>query len=192
MKKNLIAAFAATTALAVGAAQAATFTVTSGQNAQVPSFDTAEDQFLIDTASFGFDESFVFLNSLATGVNDVANIIVLQDADDDNDPTTVFNARSAARLIGANTDEARGGFFIYFNSALNINRLVYSTDLSDGEAGFQIVAAILDPTGAAAIAALPGFSAANFDVAPVPLPGAAILFGSAIAAGAFRRRAIKS
>ncbi|MEM1379628.1 MAG: VPLPA-CTERM sorting domain-containing protein [Pseudomonadota bacterium] len=175
--------------LAVGAtaAHAAEFKVKSGTNLQVPGFDTSQDQFRIATDSFGFDQRLAFLNTEAGGVDDLANIIVLQDFDDDNDASTVFNARSAARLIGANTDEDRDGFFVYYNSALQINRLVYSTNLADGDASFQIIAAILNPTGADAIAALPTFGADNFS--EVPVPAAALLFGGVAAGfGALRKK----
>ncbi|MEM9837873.1 MAG: VPLPA-CTERM sorting domain-containing protein [Pseudomonadota bacterium] len=181
------AALAAAAFSTLAFANAAEFTVRSGQNLQVPSFDTATDRFLIATDSFGFDDSLKFLNTDSNGIDDIANLIVLQDSDDDNDMNTVFNARSAARLIGAGTDVDRDGFFVYYNSALNINRLVYSSNLADGNASFQIIAAILDPTGQNAIAALPTFTDANFG--QVPVPAAAVLFGGAMAGfGALRRK----
>ncbi len=130
---------------------------------QIADFSIAEDRFLLDPADFGVDDDLVFANALAedlTGSD--ANVIVLQDADDDNNPDTVFNARSAARLIAEQVEEAGEGFFLYFNSALDLNRLVYTPDLSDGEAAFTILNALTDVTGQDAIDALPAFTVDNF------------------------------
>ncbi len=130
---------------------------------QIRDFSVAEDRFVVDAADFGVADGLKFVNALAADLPDAGeNVIVLQDADDDGDPNTVFNARSAARLIGAQVSEAKPGFFVYFNSALNLNRLVYTPDLSDGEVPLTILNALTDVTGQDAINALPTFSKENF------------------------------
>ncbi len=130
---------------------------------QIADFSIAEDRFLLNAADFGVDGDLAFANALAEDLaGSDANVIVLQDADDDNNPDTVFNARSAARLIGEQVEEDGAGFFVYFNSALNLNRLVHTANLADGEAGLTILNALTDLTGEDAIAALPTFTEANF------------------------------
>ncbi|MEM1314508.1 MAG: hypothetical protein AAGI51_08145, partial [Pseudomonadota bacterium] len=117
----------------------------------------------IDAEAFGVAGPLSFQNALAeTLVDDGSNVIVLQDADDDGDPSTVFNAGSAANLIANAVDTSGSGFFVYFNSALDMNRLVFSQDLGDASADLQIVTRFSDLTGQAAIDALAGFDAGNF------------------------------
>lgn len=130
---------------------------------QLSDWLTDEDRFLLDASGLGVTGDLAFVNALAADLptGDV-NVIVLQDSDDDNDPNTVFNARSAARLIGAQIQTPGPGFFVYFNSGLGVNRLVFSEDLADGEANFSVLAAINTISEQAAIDELPQFSAANF------------------------------
>ena len=95
-------------------------------------FSPATDQFIFDLSVFGVSQ-LVFANDIAanlpaTGVN----VIVLRSLDDDANPATAFGAGSAASLIAAQLTGPGPGFFIYFNSGLNLPRLVFSTDLSDG------------------------------------------------------------
>ena len=56
------------------------------------------------------------------------------------------------------------GFFIYFNSNLGLNRLVYSTDLSSATADLKIVNRLTDRVGTEAITALGLFTAADFEL----------------------------
>jgi hypothetical protein len=155
----------------------------------LPAFDVLADTFRLDLAAFGVTGPLVFANALAANlVGSGANVVVLQDSDNDGDPATAFNAGSAANLIAAALADDRAGFFVYFNSSLNLNRLVFSTNLNEPTGDLQILAAIQSPTGADAIAALPTFTAVNF--APVPLPASlpmllAGLFGLRV----LRRRA---
>jgi hypothetical protein len=58
------------------------------------------------------------------------------------------------------------GFFIYFNSGLDLPRLVYSTDLSDNMADLKVLARITNLEGQRD--ALPTFTASNFAVVPEP------------------------
>ncbi len=130
---------------------------------QLSDWNVNRDQFLLNAADFGVIGGVSFINAEAVDLPAAGvNVIVLQDTDDDNDPATVFNARSAARLIGAQVEEAGPGFFIYWNSSLGVNRLVFTPDLSDGEAAFTVLSAINTVTGQDAIDQLPVFTAANF------------------------------
>lgn len=124
---------------------------------------TATDRFRLQADDLNVVGDLAFINALAADLPmQGVNVIVLQDSDDDGDPNTVFNARSAARLIGAQIQTPTPGFFLYFNSALGVNRLVYTPDLSDGEAGFSVLGAITTISGQAAIQELPLFTEANF------------------------------
>ncbi len=157
----------------------------------VPSFDLATDSFLLDLAAFGLSGPLTFINSLASGLPaSGVNTVVLQDSDTDSDPATPFNAIAAANLIAGALTADGAGFYVYFNSVLSINRLVFSTNLNSTTSDLAILAAIQSPTGANAIAALPDFGADNFAaVAPVPLPAALPLMVAALAGlGLARRR----
>jgi hypothetical protein len=164
-------------------------TVVATDVINLPSFDVLADVFLFDFEAFGVTGPLAFVNSLASGlVGSKANVIVLQDSDNDANPATPFNAGTAANLIAAALDTDGAGFFVYFNQTLNINRLVYSTNLNEVTADLQILAAIQSPTGADAVAALPTFTAAN--VAAVPLPASLpMLLAGLLGLRALRRRA---
>ncbi|MBT9311139.1 beta strand repeat-containing protein [Leptothoe kymatousa] len=133
----------------------------------ITDFDFARDRYQLNLASFdmaGAVLNFQSLDANAAGasISDNANVIVLQNAND-NDPNTGFNAVAAADQIASLTDESRPGFFAYFNTALGVNRLVYSEDLSDANAGISILSRQTDLTGQDAIDALPNFTADNFE-----------------------------
>ncbi len=145
----------------------------------------ATDTFLLDLAAFGMTGPLAFINSLATGLPaSGVDMVVLQDSDNDGNPATAFNAIAAANLIAGALTGDGPGFFVYFNSVLSINRLVFSTNLNSTTSDLAILAAIQTPTGADAIAALPRFTAPNFQaVAPVPLPAALPLLAAACQPG---------
>lgn len=152
-------------------------------------FDVLADVFRLDLAAFGVTGPIDFVNATAAGLTgSTANVIVLQDSDNDANPATAFNAGTAANLIAAALNIDGPGFFVYFNQTLNINRLVFSANLNVNTADLQILAAIQSPTGAEAIAALPTFSASNF--AAVPLPASLpMLLAGLLGLRALRRRA---
>jgi len=126
-------------------------------------FNTAKDSIGFDAAAFDLGGPLSFFSGFAADLPaGGADVIVLRDADNDGNPATVFNAGAAATLIAAGVDTPGAGFFVYFNSALGVNRLVYSNDLSDATADLQIIARFTDTTGQAAIDALADYSAANF------------------------------
>jgi Ca2+-binding RTX toxin-like protein len=132
---------------------------------QIADFSITEDKFALDAAAFGITGGLRFANTTANNLaGSNANVIVLQDADDDNNTATVFNARSAARLIARSGVQSGPGFFVYFNSALGVNRLVFSPDLANGEAPLTVLAALNNLTGQAAIDALSLFEEDNFEL----------------------------
>lgn len=138
-------------------------------------FSVTSDRFLLDATSFGVNDPLQFQRGLAANlVDNGANVIVLLDSDNDANPATAFNARSAAQLIGAQINADGAGFFVYFNSALNVNRLVFSANLADGNAALTVLGAVNTVTGQAAIDQLAQYSAANFEfgAAPAAAPAA--------------------
>ncbi len=187
------------------------------------SFDIANDVFLLDTNDFAINGALNFASDVGgdpgllgtesddenTFASDV-NLIVLQNFDNndvDGFPANwdnSFNARNALRSIANNTFGDRAGFYVYWNEKLGVNRLVYTENLNDGEADFQVLFAInsenliansddlqLDPTFRAEansnFNSLSTFSASNFSA--VPEPASATIFAlSACSALLFRRR----
>ncbi len=155
----------------------------------LPTFSTSSDVFAFDLSvpAFGAVGNLSFFNGLAAGLpTGGLTTIVLQDTDNDANPATAFNAGAAANLIAARlSDTPTPGFFLYWNSALNVNRLVYSTDLSVNTADLSVLARITSPVGIDAINTLPTFSSGNF--AFVPEPSTLALTGLLLGA-AFGRR----
>ena len=121
----------------------------------VTDFTVGEDVLVLDADDFGF-EAFSFANGMVGDLSGDANVLVLQD---------VFaNARAAAQAIADNDAlTADAGVFVYFNSTLNINRLVYSSDLGDG-GDFSVLANFTNQVGPDAVALLPTYSASDFDI----------------------------
>ena len=158
----------------------------------IPAFDVATDVAVFSLPAFGyaFDEEISFFNGLAADLpaEGGLNVIVLQDIDFDGDPSNgkALNAGQAATLIANAIDEAGAGLFVYFNTALNLNRLVFSTDLSDPMADLSVLARFQNQTGAAGIDTLPLYTAENF--ATVPAPAALALLGLGLAGLRLRRR----
>ncbi|MGF1493381.1 MAG: calcium-binding protein [Microcoleaceae cyanobacterium] len=126
-------------------------------------FAIRHDQFVLNADDFLISDELSFFNGLAADLpSGGANVIVLQNSDNDDDPDTPFIAGTAANLIAESVDEAGAGFFVYFNSNLGVNRLVYSTDLSDAGADLKIVNRLNNLEGQDAIDALPTFTEDNF------------------------------
>jgi len=157
------------------------------------SFNTGSDVFALDAAAFGVTGGVQFVNSTAQNLpaGDV-NVIVLETFDDDANALTPFGAGNAANLIAAQVTAPGPGFFIYFNQALNLPRLVFSTDLSDNTADLRILFRMLNLTGPAGRDALQGFSASNFsipdDTRAVPEPASLLMLGTGLAAVCRRMR----
>jgi hypothetical protein len=130
------------------------------------SFSPATDVYAVDLSVFGVS-SLNFANNTignipATGVN----VVVLETFDNDANPATPFGAGNAADLIAGQITTSAPGFFIYFNSGLNLPRLVYSTDLSDNTADLKVLARMTNLSGQTG--ALASFTAANFTATPEP------------------------
>ena len=143
-------------------------------------FDAATDLFSLDPNIFGITGPVVFANdevaNLPTGG---ANFLVLRTFDNDSDPLTPFGAGNAANLIANQVTTPGAGFFIYFNSGLDLPRLVFSTNLDDNTADLKIIARLTNLSGAAGRDALVNFNAENFQVQAVPEPSTYALFLSA-------------
>ena len=154
------------------------------------SFDPATDVFEFAEPAFapyGFGPPLVVANG---EIGDIptsgANVIVLRTFDNDSDPSTPFNAGTAANLIAAQVTSPGAGAFIYFNQGLDLPRLVFSTDLSDATADLKILARMTNLGGTAGQAAMAGFSSENF--AAVPEPATLLLLSVGLAWSASRRR----
>ena len=152
-------------------------------------FDIGADVFEFSTFVFGIDQ-ILFANDLAGNLptSDV-NVVVLQSLDNDNDPGTPFGAGNAASLIAGQITDPGPGFFIYFNSGLNLPRLVFSTDLSEPTSDLKILARLTDFSGQPGV--LPTFTEANFSVTQVPEPATLLLMttgGGALWVGSRRLR----
>lgn len=154
-------------------------------------FNVATDQFVLAQSAFGpygFGPTINVVNDVIGNMpTSGVNAIVLRTLDDDGNAATPFGAGNAANLIAARFTAPSPGFFIYFNSGLDLPRLVFSTDLNDNTSDLKIVARLTNFTGQAGRDALPTFTAGNF---VVPEPGSlALLFAMPLAFWSLRRRA---
>jgi hypothetical protein len=132
-------------------------------------FSIASDVFHFDATAFGVASPVSFANDLAGNLSASGlNVIALQTFDDDNDPTTPFGAGTAATLLADQITSPGPGFFVYFNSGLDLARLVYSTDLSDNTADLKILARMTNLSGQSGRDAIPTFTASNFAIVPEP------------------------
>jgi hypothetical protein len=73
------------------------------------------------------------------------------------------------------------GFFVCFNTTLNVSRLVYSTNLNVADADLAILARITSATGQRAIDNLSRFSEANFGTSDVPEASSSLLCAAGLA-----------
>ncbi len=150
------------------------------------SFSISSDVFAFEPTVFGVGSQVLFANDLVGNLpTGGTNVVVLQTTDDDANPATPFLAGTAANLLAARITSPGPGFFVYFNSGLDLPRLVYSTDLSDNTADLKILARITNLTGESGRAALPTFTASNFTM--VPEPSSLLLLALGIFGCALRR-----
>ena len=140
-------------------------------------FNIATDVFALKAHEFGVTQ-VTFANSLTAGLPDNPfTVVVVQNG-------APLAAGTAANAIAAQLSTPGPGFFVYFNSGLNLPRLVFSADLSDPTADLAVMARMTNLTGE--FAQMPNFTAANFTI--LPEPATLVLFGSAVAAALVRRR----
>ena len=143
-------------------------------NERFVEFDIASDVFVFDPNVFPITEILFANDEVGNLPSSGINTIVLRTFDNDADPTTPFNAGTAANLIAAQITSPGPGFFIYFNQGLNLPRLVFSTDLDDPTADLKVLARLTNLTGQAGRDALGTITADNFAVS-APEPGTLLL-----------------
>ncbi len=147
------------------------------------SFSIASDVFAFDSGVFGIPGSFTFANDVVGNLPAFADAIVLRTFDNDGDPGTAFGAGTAANLIAAQLTAPAPGFFVYFNSGLDLARLVYSTDLNQSDSDLKILARLTNLAGEPGRDEMATFTAANFAVIPAPVPEPASVALLALAVG---------
>ncbi len=162
-----------------------------GGEISIPVFDFAQDVLALGIAAHGLDRPLAFLSAEAADIPPSGrNVIVLRTLDFDGDPTNgiSLNAGQAANLIAAAITDPGPGIFIYFNSGLNLPRLVFSPDLSTSASDLKILARFTGLTGDAGRAAMGDFGAGNFAAVPEPATWAMLVGGFGLVGGLARRR----
>lgn len=140
------------------------------------SFNPATDVFALNLAAFGVTPPLTFASGLTTNIPpDYTKVIVVQ-----NGPPLA--AGTAANAIAARLTSGGPGFFVYFNSGLDLPRLVFSTNLDDETADLAILARMTNLTGLEGRAVLATFSAADFVPTAAAVPEASTLALAGIAA----------
>ena len=154
-------------------------------------FEPALDTFSLQGSAFDAIGPLSFFNGVIGDVPPAGtNVVVLRTFDNDDDVGTPFGAGNAANLIADRITTSGPGLFVYFNSGLNLPRLVYSTNLSDNTADLKILFRMTNFTGPDGQLAMQQFGAEDFTVtaAPIPEPSTLLLLGSGAAFLAFVRR----
>jgi hypothetical protein len=145
------------------------------------SFNIASDIFSLESTAFNAGNQVLFANNVVGSLpTSGVNIIVLQTFDNDGNPATPFGAGNAANLIADQITSPGAGFFIYFNSALDLPRLVFSTDLNDNTADLKVLFRMTNLTGQAGRDAIPTFTESNFEITAVPEPVTILLLGAGL------------
>ena len=131
------------------------------------SFSIATDVFAFEPTIFGAGDQVKFANDVVGNLpTSGVNMIVLQTTDNDGNPATAFGAGNAANLIADQIALSGPGFFVYFNSGLDLPRLVFSTDLSDNTADLKVLARMTNLSGRSDL--LPTLTSSNFAMIPEP------------------------
>lgn len=163
-----------------------------GNELFIPDFDVANDVISFDPVVFGLDRPLSFASgSAASFLGSAANFVVLQDVDADFNPANgIFNnAGTAANNIAASGINSGPGFFIYFNTALNLNRLVYSTNLASPTSDLKVLARFTNQTGVDATQARDAFSVRNIAAVPEPTTWMMLVLGFGVVGFAMRSKA---
>jgi hypothetical protein len=148
-------------------------------------FDPLVDVFSLESFFFGVQAPVLFVNDVSDNLPATnVNTIVLQNDD------VPFAAGIAATRIAEKVTTPGAGFFIYFNSGLDLPRLVFSTDLSDNTADLKILFRMTNLGGQAGRDQLPLFTANNFEITAVPEPSGVLMTTTIglLAAGGFAWR----
>jgi len=155
-------------------------------------FSAPADVFSFEGSFFAFVADIGFANGTIGSIPAAGtNVAVLRTFDDDNNAATAFGAGNAANLLAEQITTPGAGLFVYFNSGLNLPRLVYSTNLSDNTADLKILARMTNLSGQSG--ELANFSAANFQfltAVPEPATWATMILGLGLVGAAARRRNI--
>ena len=142
-------------------------------------FSIPDDVFVFSSPAFGVSD-IAFINAPAPGIPaSGVNTIILREFG------PPMAAGIAANLIAAQITAPGPGFFVYFNTGLNLPRLVFSTDLSSPDADLAVLARLTNLSGNQAAMGL--FTASNFAVA-VPEPTGILLMTAAVGWWAIRHR----
>ena len=132
----------------------------------ITDFNFAEDKYRFSTNDFDVsgDVKFTAVDANAEGASIApgTNVVSLLNSNNAETPDAPFLAGAAVNQIAELTSEDGAGFFVYFNSNLEQNRVVYSTNLNDADADLKVISRQTDLIGQEAIAALGDFSASNF------------------------------
>lgn len=143
-------------------------------NERFVNFDIAIDKYVFDPNVFPITEILFANDEVGNLPSSGVNVIVLQTFDNDANPLTPFGAGNAATLIANQITSPGPGFFIYFNSGLDLPRLVFSTDLDDATADLKVLARMVNLSGLAGRNQLVNFTAGNFAIS-APEPGTLLL-----------------
>ncbi|NJL39276.1 MAG: calcium-binding protein [Leptolyngbyaceae cyanobacterium SM1_4_3] len=121
----------------------------------VTDYTIGRDQFVFNGRDLNIT-NLTFQKGITAQIAADGNFIVQLDP--------FVNAATAARAIADNPAiTAKEGAFIYFNTTLGINRLVYSQDLANG-GNISILANLTNQAGDAGIARLNSFTASDFSL----------------------------
>ncbi len=118
-------------------------------------YQIGRDQFVFDASDLNVDGQ-AFQQGVTSQIASNGNFLVLLDP--------FVNAGTAAQAIAANDAiTADAGAFVYFNTTLGINRLVYSQDLNEG-GNISVLANLTNQAGAAGLDSLTSYSASDFSL----------------------------
>lgn len=162
-----------------------------GGEISIPLFDFDADVLAFHAPVFGLSAPLSIFRGEAGAIPAAgANVIVLTTFDFDSNPANgnQLNAGQAANLIAAMISDPAPGFFVYFNSFLDLPRLVFSTDLSSSQADLKILARFTGLNGAAGRDQTGRFGPANFAAVPEPASWALMILGFGLVGALGRRR----